>query len=423
MNTFGSSSQQFALTDPRGAHIDRQRFRREAIPALEQVNSFYCPAGRWSFRGWVLLDRTSYNKLDTYSTALQLNIGDPTKPDNTATLKNLAIVQAQCVTRGLSSDKNALYLVELTDGRGVLHNRWFQFPATTSYNVRAPAYPQTDRGGTYYTGSMNGGTTWTWSTLLSDLWSSMGTFLGAYPGLPTNMAVPLNAPENFYLQGVPAWPALCDILDHLGMTVACDLTQASPYTLVSMGAADSAFAALQTKYAARLEDDLEWIDTGAGRVPQSIKVLFRRRNDVYGTEEVVRRDGQQWVTTPLYSVSVAAPSRFASATGTHHLWDDFTVRYDMDGVINSTDAAYAAQIAQDRVNQYFALIYSQTDGYLTQTYGGALPFKTGSQVDGVRWWYFDDGSRHGWRTQVVRGSDPPWPELWEHHVRPPEVAR
>jgi len=408
MNTFGSKAIQFALCDPRSVREDRVRFRRDMLPLLSRVTSMYVPTGRWPARGWVLLPRYEYVQLDSYSTLLQLNIGDTLKSTNVATLKNLTVVQAQCVTRGLASDKNALFLIELTDGRGILCNEWFKFPLTTNYNIRVPAYPQM-----FHPSSMNGGTTWTWLTMLQDMWTQMGAFLGTWPGLPS---APAGTPEGFWFQGVPAWTALCDILDYLGMTVACDLTQASPFTIVSAGASDSAFAALKIQYTINLEDDLEWIDTGAGRVPKTVKVLFRRRNSVYGTEETVtyRSDGSyQWDMSSLYSVSITAPTLFASAVGTHYLWSDFTVRYDQDNNPLSADTAIASTIATERVTQYFDRIYSRTFGYMSQTYAGALPFTTGSQVNGVAWVQdYSDQSRQGWKTKLVRGKFPPFSRVW-----------
>ena len=407
MNTFGSASLQFGLFDPKGVRANRERFRRNAVPALDRANSFYCPAGRWPAKGWLLMSRDEYISLISYSTSLQLNIGDTRNADNVQTLKNLSIVQAQCVTRGLASDTNALYLVEVTDARGILCNEWFQFPATAYYNIRAPAYPQT-----FYPLSLNSGTTWTWSTMIRDLWLAM-TQLGAWPGLPS---APAGTPEGFWFLGVPAWTALCDLLDHLGMTVACDLTAANPYTIVAMGAADAAATALQTRYLTNLEDDLEWIDTGAGRVPKTVKVLFRRRNGTYGTEELVRYDPP--FMTPSYEVSVTAPATFSSAIGTHSIWSDFTVRYDIDGVIFAADAAMAASIAAERATQYFNKVYWQTTGYMSKAYAGALPFKVGSQVDGVAWVQdYANQSRQGWRTMIVRGARPPWPGLWGSYGR------
>ncbi len=404
MNTFGSATLQFALIDPLSVVVDRARFHREAVELLERVNHFYCPAGRWPFKGWILLPRREYIQLDTYSTALQLNIGDTIAPDNVATLNNLSIVQARCVTRGLASDLDAIYLIEITDARGIVFNEWFKSPLTSSYNIRAPAYPQT-----FHPGSMNGGATWTWSTMLQNIWNQMGTFLGAWPGLPS---IPSGTPEAIWCQGVPAWTKLCDLLSHLGMAIACDLTQNLPFTIVSHGATDAAFNLLTTRFIPNLEDDLEWIDTGAARVPKTVKVLFRRRNEVYGTEETVRLTAPQWNMEPLYSVSITAPAAFTNAVGDHHIWSDFTVRYDMDGVVLAADVATATVIAQERVTQYFAEIYDQTLGHMTRTYAGALPFTTGSQVDGIHWW-MDPFKRYAWRTQLIRGTTRPWPEIYK----------
>jgi hypothetical protein len=293
----------------------------------------------------------------------------------------------------------------------VLANDWFTFPLIAQYNVRAPAYPQT-----FHPASMNAGAPWTWSTMVGDVWGKMSALLGAYPGFPQGVA-PAGVPEGFRLVGVPAWTALCDLLEHVGLTVACDLTRVAPYTVVQMGATDAAFTALQSQYATNLEDDLEWIDTGAGRVPKAVLVLFRRRNSVYGTEETVtyRSDGPyQWDQTPYYSVSVAAPATFAGSVGSHYIWSDFTVRYDLDNQPLAADVTTATTIAQERVTQYFGKIYRQTAGFMTRTYAGALPFATGSQVDGVAWKMDHSRERSGWVTELVRGRHPaPWSELWD----------
>lgn len=403
MNTFGSATLQFPLCDPAPARGGRVRFSRDALPLLDRVNTFYTPSGRWPFRGWVLLERYRYDQLDRFSTDLRLDIG------GAVLLKNLSVVQARCVTRGLAADPNALYLVELTDDRGVLHNEWFQAPITAAYNIRAPAYPQT-----FHPSSMNSGTTWTWATMLRDMWTQLaalgsGGILNVWPGLPTT---PAGTPEGFWLPGVPCWHALCDILDNHGLTVACDLTSSTPYTIVHSGANDTTLDALRAKYAGQLEDDLEWIDLGAGRIPVLLKILFRRRNSVYGTEENVRYDSLQWDMTPYYAVSVAAPATFAAASGTHALWHDFTVRYDQDGAPMVEDVTTAAALAAEKAADYYAAIYDQTSGYLTQTYAGALPFVTGAKVDGVCYYQDYRCGPGAWRTQVVRGPSPPWPDLY-----------
>lgn len=415
MNTFGTASTggQYPLFDARLVKEYRKRFGREPIPMLDRANGIYVPTGRWPARGWLLIRREDYDALNKYGTAFELNVGDPSKVDNVGTLKHLRIVQAQCVSRGVAADEDAIYLVEVTDGRGIVCNEWFQFPLNSQYNIRAPAYPQT-----FHPASMNSGTTWTWSTMLQDIWNRMSVHLGAWPGLPY---APAGTPEGFWFVGVSAWTSMCDILDYLGMKVACDLTAASPYTIVRSGSADASFTTTQNKYGAtgatkyRLEDDLEWVDVGAGRVPRYVTVIFRRRNSVYGTEETVYygNDGvaKQWSMAATYSVDVDAPAAFSSATGTHYIWSDFTVRADDSGNPLDADVHEARVIARERATQYYEHI--DPAEFMTQTYIGALPFTTGSRVDGVCW--FQDcrrSDRTGWRTQIVRGANPPWPGLW-----------
>jgi len=347
--------------------------------------------------------REDYNRISKYSTNLSLQIGDPTDPHNVNALGHLCIVQAQCVTRGLSADPYALYLVEVTDKRGVISNKWFDFPLTAAYNIRSPAYPQM-----FYESSLNSGSEWTWATMIQNIWETMGSFLGAWPGLTIS---PAGTPEGFWFTGMSAWETLNDILDHLGLGIACDLTQGSPYTIVNYANTDSAFSALQSRYATNLEDDLEWIDIGAGRVPGTVKILFKRRNSVYGSEETVRRDSLQWAMTPYYTVSASAPAQFSGATGTHFIWSDFTIRYDQDNAPLAADVATANTIAAERATQYYNSIYNGTLGFMSQTYAGALPFATGSMCDGVGWYQssIPQGSDGGWRTKLVRGPNPPFP--------------
>lgn len=398
----------YPLYDPRSVVADRLRFRRDHIAALLRANSFYMPAGRWPSRGWILLSRKDLDDIDNYATNLVLEIGDSNHADNIGTLKNLTVVHARCVTRGIAADDNALYLVEITDGRGIVANRWFKFPLQAQYNIRAPAYPQT-----FHPNSMNSGTTWTWSTMLENIWDKMSTHLGAWPGLPSN---PKGTPEGFWFTGVPAWKALNDVLDHLGMNVAVDHTKDAPYTIVGGGTADATFTNLQSQYATHLLDDQELVDTGSGRVPKTIDVFFRKRNEVYGTEETTpyRNDemAYQWNQDAVHTITVNAPSTFSNAVGKHFIWSDFTIRHDVGNDPNADDLAEAQTIAEERVTQYFERIYWSTLGRLSQTYARPLPFVTGSQVDGVKW-YQDYTSQewNGWRTEIVRGPRPPWPEV------------
>ena len=184
MQTFGG--QALVEGSPR-IRDARQRYRLDAVPELLRANSLTVTSGRWPSAAWLLMTRRNYDLLDKYSTNLQLVIDD--LQNGQRTFGSLAIVQARCVTRGLADDPNAVYLIQATDGRGVLCNPWFDFGTTSQYNVTAPAYP--DR---YYSGSLNGSSAWTWDGMVGNLWTQMADFLGPYPGLPL---VPTATPEGF----------------------------------------------------------------------------------------------------------------------------------------------------------------------------------------------------------------------------------
>jgi hypothetical protein len=388
--------QAFPLIDPLRVRLNRQRFRRNEVPELAFANSFYSMGGRWPSKGWVLVRRGDYNQIPPYGSVL-LEFDDGV---TTVTLPQLYIVQARCVTRGLAADPEAIYLVELTDAQGVLYAPWFQMPTTSQYNVAAVAYP-----GNYFQNSMNAGIPFTWDGMVKDLWNQMAQFLGPYPGLPM---VPTGPPENFIFPGVSAWEALNEILDFLGLTIGQDLQMVNGYSIVISGNLDPAFQALQAANQNRLQDDREWIDAGAGRLPGQIVCLFHRQNLYYGTEETVRQDSLQWSTTPFYTVTIPAPAAFSAAPGTGYLWCDFQVRYDVDGNPLAIDVAAANAIANQRATQFYNTIHRGTLGYMYQTYAGLIRFVTGSQVDGVRWYHNYETGRSGWKTDIVRGYA--WPE-------------
>lgn len=401
-NTFGG----YPLVDPRFVRAHRERFRRDMLPLIERANSLYIPVGLFPVKGWILIERSVLNKLSKYLNTFELQLDSFVTP--AMTFSGLSIVQSQCVTTGVSADPNAIYLVELTDNRGILCNKWFEYPTISYYNVLSPAYPDN-----YYDSSLNSGTAWTWDGMVSNLWAQINGFLGAtYPGLPIS---PANQPINWIFPGTGCYRALCQVLEHIGCTVTCDLTSAKPYGIVQEGGSDTAFSSLTTLYDKYKEDDQEWIDEGSGRVPGWVKVCFHRVNQYYGTEEEIRRDSLQWETGSIYSVTVAAPVFFTGALGTAILWDDFAVRYDINGNPLAADVATAATIATNRVNQFYDRIYSGTQGYMRRVYSGVLPFKTGSQVDGVAYKQDFGGTggaaRGGWTTTIIQGPSPPFEEV------------
>ena len=327
----------FPLYDMELERKHRHRFRRRHLMEMERANSLYVPSGRWPARGWILMRKADFQNINPYSTSLQLNADDF---DNLSlTFGHLTVVQAFSVSTGLSTDPDAIYLVEITDRRGVLWNQWFQWPTTSSYNALAPAYP-----GLYYSASRNGGADWTWNTMIQDLWQQM-PLLGPYPGLPV---VPTGTPQDWQFPGASSWEALNNILDLIGCVITADLTQINPYDIADLSTDDFIFSGTQVAFGHLLEDDLEYLDTGSGRVPLSVTVLFHRVNQYYGTEETIRRDSLQWSSTPLYSVTVNGS--FPLAVGHHYLWDDFAVRYDENNNPLAADTAAAQTIEIGRAH-------------------------------------------------------------------------
>jgi hypothetical protein len=300
----------------------------------------------------------------------------------------------------MASDPNAIYLVEFTDRRGLLWNRWFQFPSIAGYNVRSPAYP-----GEYYDLTITGGVPWTWDQFIQNLWPTSA--LGTYPGLPI---APDGVPENWNLFGVSQFQALNDALDHVGCTIAVDLTSDTQFTIVARGGTDTTFDTLTSRYVGRKEDDQEWIDVGSARVPGTVIVLFHRQNEFYGSEETIRNDNLQWQTSSVYQVSVAAPAFFTGAVGIHYLWSDYPVRYDIDNLPLAADVIQATAIAAERASEYFDDIYYGTLGYMRRVYSGIVPFAAGSQVEQVIWRqdFREPFERQGWQTEIGRGLESPW---------------
>lgn len=394
MNSFGTPTRQYPLVWPGRTEAARSRFGRSTVPELKYANSYYELSGLWPDVGWILLDRDSYAQLDPYATNLQLRFSDFNSP--TVVIGDLTVIQARCVTTGISADDNAVYLVQVTNGIGSLYNQWYQTPVNVQYNIRSPAYPEQ-----YYSDTLNAGTPWTWDKMVQDLWQKAPLQLGTYPHLPIT---PAGTPEEYSFVGVSLWEAITKVLTHLGLTV----TGSFPALGIAVsGSADASLALLQEKSATALEDDDEYLDGGSGRVPGSVVVFFHKRYQYYGTEETVQRGTGQWQGAPAYFVTVSAPAQFSRAVGVATLWSDFTVRYDYTNTPLAADVATANLIAAERAAQFYKDIFRGTQGYMRQVYTGALPFTTGSLVDGVRW-YSGPDRRAGWRTEIIRGYT--WPE-------------
>lgn len=404
-NSFGNLDRTWPLKDSADLPRLRDWYDLDPIPELRYANSIYVSGGKWPARGWILLSLKDYaelhEELGLWANDYYLNLED-TYTGAAVTLRWLAIVQARCVSSGMEDDENAVYLIELTDRRGLLWNPWYQTPTASYYNVPAPAYP-----GRYYDGSLKAYAHWSWNTLVGDLWDQMQTQLGTYPGLP--LAAP-SLPENWNFPGVSAWLALNRVLTFLGCTVTANLLYdatgetVTAYQIANYSQTDVLFDALTEANRGLLEDDMQYIDVGAARVPGTVIVHFHRRNQYYGTEETLRLDSWQWQMRGFWTHAVAAPAIYANASGVHFLWSDFEVRYDADGNPLAADVVTATAVAEEQAADYYNSITRGTQGYMRRVYTGLVPFTTGPSVDGVCFRQ-DSRNRGGWRTEIVRGID------------------
>lgn len=376
---------------------------------LENANSFTQHAGRTPSHGWILLSRTSYLALNRYA-AQTLVITDG--GGATITLKNIYVVGARSPWRGRPADPLSPFLVELTDARGLLKSKIGSTPIYNQYNVLAPAYAGAALTyASYYRQSIPGATTvWTWDTMLQNLWANAG-LLGTWPGLPGTYA-PVGTPEGWVFNGTPVWDAICDVLEHLGMAVTCDLTLATnPFSVVHVGDADTNFAAQLTASAKVLMEDEDPVSLAAGAVPGHVTVYFHRRNQYAGTESTMTRkniggpESEQWFNQTEYTLNVS--TGYASPQS-WELWDDFTVRFDESSTALAADTTTAATIAAARVADYVSFITRGGNGDMRQVYAGLRAFKTGSLVDAVCYRHHD---RRDWVTEIVRDPNGTWAEM------------
>ena len=336
------------------------------------ANSLMNPLGQTPARGWFLL-RAS--QLD------QLNLdADQTATFNDAKWGSVTavglVVTREPVKTHVSVNTgsgDALYLVEVSDRRWLVWNPWFQASANKLYNVRARGW-----GTSYYDDSRNAGSDWTWSTMLQDLWGTVSTWLGSWPGLPVS---PSGTPEEFKFQGVPAWTALCEVLYYLGCAVRWDAGLGT-YSIVQLGSADAAQDSLLTKLenSGRLLHDSEYRAVTRGKVPGSYRVFFHSRRIHQGTERTTPKDSEQWLTSSTYTVDV-------NGSGTegvlHPLWGDLPALYDATGTLTNAAAlaTRAAEIAADHQRH----LTQGGGGRFRRIYDGACSVKPAGAVKGVTW--------------------------------------
>lgn len=341
------------------------------VPAeAERANSFLTPLGPEPGRGWVFMRRGMLNNIDLDAPGslvfqYEPDGGQPT----TLTFPELTVAREPlCLTPSYvrTGDPTALYLVELADARLLAQGN----PISKEYNVRAPFAAEDQTASQYYEDSLNGGTPWTWQTMVTDLWADAG--LAGSASLPFS---PHGTPEGFSFRGVPAYDALNSVLERIGCII-CPAPFAGTFSIVQLG---TGTLPSPTNW---LIHDGDYLATYRGRVPFGYVVYFHKRN-LAGPEVATGRViSQEWELPAPYSVTVASGVAGAAAGNYMPLWDDLPALYDASGaLLNATDlAARAAERAADMTR-----MLTGGGDRLWKVYSGLVGIGPSGVIKGVAW--------------------------------------
>jgi hypothetical protein len=326
-----------------------------------KANGYSCPVGVEYGEGHVLLRRFQLKKLakgrddlsirDAFDLVIEYN-GDK------VTCKNLYVVAAVSCHPSPDDDDNALYHVKLADVRYVLRH----YALCVGYNLRETPT------GNYQSATTNGGTAWTWAEVNDDIWSNLSAVGG---DTPTIVGTPDGTPDELNYYGEYALTAYGSFLDRLAQALCYDPT-AGTFSVVKPGAADSAADRAKDKYKKNRLDDAGPIEPVPGRIPSSVRVLFRKEPErAYGND-------------PYVGVTVADtdPAAGALADSEVILRDDLIADYQGGLLTNLADLQTRAT---ERASAYFRAVKDGASR-LNRVYRGALKdFLPGSQHKLVAW--------------------------------------
>jgi hypothetical protein len=226
-----------------------------------RANSFTFEPGREAGRGWVLLRKVDYDKLDL--TAAQTLTFSGSDADHVLELQEITVLSAECIVPGAAADPNAIYLIEVVDRR----HHIARIPLTggyKAYNVSNAA------GGAYLSATLNSAAVWSWQEIIDDLATILGEDVVEFE-LPFT---PHGDPENLVFDGCSAWESLCRVLDRIACTAVYDPTD-DAFSVVRLGVdEDTSLTALEN--VGRLWDGY-CSETVRGTRPEKVRVRFMRR--------------------------------------------------------------------------------------------------------------------------------------------------
>lgn len=367
---------------------------------LRKVNSFVLPRGRQFGRGSLLFTRSALfslltggeDPLNAFDHTLKFEVGS-----DSVEIQNLGIYRAEALTATDEKTDETLYLVHLRDRRHL-----GQFTSLNkAYNVYVQGFPASN----YFTVTTNGGSAWTWATMLSDLESKLsvvGTFDRSLADYPTLV------PEGYRFHGVTAWEAYNRVLDDCRLVVVPTGTQEGNsitfdgnYSVVKLYAVDPNH---ETRLSAALPNnvDLSWDERGTALVvPETVRVFFPKEDFAFqvgsDTDEVSGKIYQ--ANDPLVLKDIATSSILADSTtisGTIKvLHAPLFARYDYSGAITNQSEidAFAEDLASNWLNA------AVTSSPLHNIYFGVHPFAPSSQITAVAFW--DVGEPLGIHTEII----------------------
>lgn len=247
-NTFGNKP----ILDPKFV-ADRCAERGLPTDWLALATSATIPTMDEPGRAFFLMARKDVQSLSVTAE----HILDLTDWNKTYTLKRWTIDRADIVVAGMADD-NSVMLVQAYDRRG----RMLKSAFSAAYNLRVD--------GSYVSSTLNGSSPWSWSGMLSNLWSKIPD-AGSAPSLPFT---PSGTPEGFDFYGhSSAFMAYCEILRRIACVLVYDPI-ADAFTVEQAGATDAGFTTFTNASKAEKLFDSHTVE--GNRIPANLKVYFRR---------------------------------------------------------------------------------------------------------------------------------------------------
>lgn len=328
--------------DARKLYIYAREQQYETEHWAQKANRLTMVRGKMPSVGYFLLKQSDVDALNengSHTIQFRENLGGNLINDRAAIFYNFRIVSVKSVYasyEGSTVNAGGMALVELADPRHVLA---MSSAVMQSYNVLCPAAPSFTAPNIYDSESLNGSSLWTWQTMLESLWAKLpASVAGTAPLLPYT---PHGAPLNFHYWDWSAWDAINDLLNKLNCSIIYQHTNSTP-TLAIVSFADnqpSINSQISSLVNASRRIGAYVPQTPAcSTIPATIRVLFPRIPQHYGTEPETSRTGNVR-QSPYTYIDVATGITGAIAGTVYTVKDDLPaiIAFDTTTVVNSAD--------------------------------------------------------------------------------------